>query len=55
MIRKAFLAKGAVLLLLASSLVSGALGCSAGDQQESEAPGDTAAVRANMVYYAMPG
>ena len=28
------------------------LGCG---QQEAEAPGDTQAVRANMVYYAMPG
>lgn len=53
MIRKAFLAKRAVLLLLAGSIVSG--GCSAGGQQDDEAPGEAVAVRANMVYYAMPG
>ena len=55
MIRKAFLAKGTALLLLAGGLASGALGCSGGGEQEAEAPGDTQVVRANMVYYAMPG
>jgi hypothetical protein len=56
MTRKAFLARGAAFLLLAGGLAASALGCSGGaDNQAAEAPGDTQAVRANMVYYAMPG
>ncbi len=58
MIRKTLWARGTALLLLAGGLASGTLGCSGetGKQQaDAEAPGDTQAVRANMVYYAMPG
>jgi len=56
MTRKASWAKGTALLLLAGGLATSALGCSGGaDNQAAEAPGDTQAVRANMVYYAMPG
>jgi hypothetical protein len=55
MIRRAFWAKGAALLL-AGGLATSTGGCSGGtDNQAAEAPGDTQAVRANMVYYAMPG
>jgi hypothetical protein len=48
--------RGASVLFLAGMLGTPALGCSgAGGEQEAEAPAVTRAVRANMVYYAMPG
>lgn len=56
MIRKAIWVKGAAFLL-ASGLATTGVGCSSGgtEDQAAEAPGQTQAVRANMVYYAMPG
>ena len=56
MIRRDSWNKGPSVLFLAGMLGTFALGCSGGtSEQEAETPAVTRAVRANMVYYAMPG
>lgn len=56
MIRRDSWTRGASVLFLAGMLGSLALGCSGGaGEQEAATPAVTRAVRANMVYYAMPG